>query len=33
MNLQGLARTGDLKIQGYCYSLALYQLSYPEIFC
>ena len=30
-NLQGLDRTGDLKIQGYPYSLALYQLSYPEI--
>ena len=30
-NLQGLGRTGDLKIQGYPYSLTLYQLSYPEI--
>ena len=30
-NLQGLGRTGDLEIQGYPYSLALYQLSYPEI--
>ena len=29
-NLQGLGLTGDLKIQGYPYSLTLYQLSYPE---
>ena len=30
-NLQSLVRTGDLKIQVYPYSLALYQLSYPEV--